>query len=211
MTFENISPTRINLIQTKRTLTLAESGRDILERKREILLRELRRSIRDAEKSRNELTSEIAKAFKSLQEANIAEGSETVETASLSSSLRANFVLDYQSIMGVTVPIIKFLREADLKPDYGFANTNVSLDNAFELFYSLLDIITELARKEGATFQIANEVRRTQRRVNALDYVLIPKYRETAKRIELVLEEKEREEFVRMKKVKKMNKERASN
>lgn len=211
MSLENISPTRINLMQTKRTLSLAETGRDILERKRDILLRELRHSIYDAEKSREELTTAIARAFKSLQEASMAESSEAVETASLGSSLRANFVLDYRSIMGVTVPIIEFLSEADVKPDYGFANTNASLDNAFRLFYGLLNIIAELARNEGVTLQIANDIRKTQRRVNALDYVLIPKYRETVKRIELVLEEKEREEFVRMKKVKKMNKERTSN
>jgi V/A-type H+-transporting ATPase subunit D len=208
MSLETISPTRINLIQTKRTLALALSGRDILERKRDVLLRELRHSIYDAEKTREELNSALSQAFRSLQEANISKGSEAVQNAATGSSHKANFVLDFRSIMGVTVPIIEFLKDEEVKPDYGFGDTNAALDNAFKLFYALVEKVAELARNEGITFQIANDVRKTQRRVNALDYVLIPYYKQTVKRIELVLEEKDREEFVRMKTVKRMIKER---
>lgn len=210
MSLENISPTRINLIQTKKTLALAESGRDILERKRDVLLRELRHSIYDAERTREEMSAVLAKAFQSLKEANIAKGSETIENVAMGSTFKADFLLDYRSIMGVTVPIIKLQNKPEGKPDYGFADTNASLDNAFKLFHSLLDIIAELARNEGITFQIANDIRKTQRRVNALNHVLIPMYRETVKNIELVLEEREREEFVRMKRIKKIIKERTS-
>ena len=120
------------------------------------------------------------------------------------SSYEADFLLDFRSIMGVTVPIADFLGEADAKPDYGFANTSGELDSAFKQFYGLLEIVASLARAEGTTFQIANDVRKTQRRVNALNQVLIPLYRRTAKRIELVLEEQEREEFVRTKRIKGM-------
>jgi V/A-type H+-transporting ATPase subunit D len=208
MSLENISPTRINLIQTKKTLALAESGRGILERKRDVLLRELRHSIYDAERTREEMSAVLAKAFQSLKEANIAKGSETIENVAMGSTFKADFLLDYRSIMGVTVPIIKLQNKPERKPDYGFADTNASLDNAFKLFHSLLDIIAELARNEGITFQIANDIRKTQRRVNALNHVLIPMYRETVKNIELVLEEREREEFVRMKRIKKIIKER---
>jgi len=210
MSLENISPTRINLIQTKKTLALAESGRDILERKRDILIRELRNSIYDSERARDEMNAVLAKAFQSLKEANVAKGSDTIENASMSSTFKADFLLDYRSIMGVTVPIIELQRESEpAKPQYGFADTNALLDNAFKLFHSLLDFIAELARNEGITFQIANDVRKTQRRVNALNYVQIPIYRETVKRIELVLEEREREEFVRTKRIKKIIKEHA--
>ena len=110
--------------------------------------------------------------------------------------------------MGVTVPSVEFQGEPDVKPDYGFANTSVELDKAFKQFQSVLSLIADLARAEGTTFQIANDVRRTQRRVNALNYVLIPRYRKTAKWIELVLEEKDREEFVRTKIIKRVIKER---
>jgi V/A-type H+/Na+-transporting ATPase subunit D len=207
MSAENISPTRINLIQTKKTLSLAESGREVLERKRDILLRELRNSIYEAEKAREDLLYALAKAYQSLREANMAKGSETIANVALGSSYKSEFLLDYKSIMGVTVPVVNFQGKTDAKPDYGFASTSSELDKAFKQFYSVLQLISELARAEGTTFQIANDVRRTQRRVNALNHVLIPRYRNTAKRIEQVLEEKEREEFVRTKIIKHMIKE----
>ena len=208
---ENISPTRINLIQTKKTLSLADSGRDILERKRDILLRELRNSIYDAEKAREELTEALAKAYWSLKEAELAKGSETVANVALGSSFEADFLVDFRSIMGVTVPIVEFQSEENVKPDYGFANTSAELDRAFKQFYGILELIADLARAEGTVFQIANDVRRTQRRVNALNHVLIPMYRNTVKRIDMVLEEKDREEFVRTKRIKHMIKEHDKN
>jgi V/A-type H+/Na+-transporting ATPase subunit D len=204
---ENISPTRINLIETKKTLNLAESGREVLERKRDILLRELRSSIYEAERTREELLEALTKAYQSLRDANMAKGSETVASVALGSSTKVNYLLDYKSIMGVTVPSVEFQGEKNVKPNYGFANTSVELDKAFKQFYSVLALIADLARAEGTTFQIANDVRRTQRRVNALNYVLIPRYRKTAKWIELVLEEKDREEFVRTKIIKRIIKE----
>jgi V/A-type H+-transporting ATPase subunit D len=208
MSLENVSPTRINLIQTKNTLSLAESWRDILERKRDILLREHRHNVYDAERTRENLTEALTEAYKSLMEANLAKGSETVESVALGSSFEADFLLDFRSIMGVTVPIVEFQSETDVKPDYGFANTSVELDKAFKQFYAILELLAELARAEGIAFQIANDVRKTQRRVNALNHVLIPMYHGTVKRIELVLEEKEREEFVRTKRIKGLVKER---
>jgi V/A-type H+/Na+-transporting ATPase subunit D len=208
MSLENISPTRINLIETKKTLSLAESGRDILERKKDVLLRELRNSIYDSERAREELNDATAKAYESLRRAYMAKGTDTVSNAALGSSFEADFLMDFRSIMGVTVPVVEFQEEKDVKPDYGFANTSSELDLAFKQFYQLLDLIAKLAQAEGSAFQIADDVSKTQRRVNALNYVLIPKYQDTVKRIELVLEEKDREEFVRTKRIKSMIKER---
>ncbi len=204
MSVENTAPTRINLIQTKKTLNLAESGRDILERKRDILLRELRNSIFDAERTRDELTALLKEAYRSLSEANMKKGPLTVENAALGSSYEANFLLDYRSIMGVTVPVVEFQSEPDVKPDYGFGSTSVELDRAFAQFYAALELTAKLAKDEGVTFQIANNVKKTQRRVNALNFVLIPRYRRIVKQIEMILEEKEREEFVRTKRIKRL-------
>ncbi len=207
MAFENVAPTRINLIQTKKTLNLAESGRDILERKRDILLRELRNSIYDAERAREELSAALAKAYRNLKEAQMAKGPDTIANVAVGSSYEANFLVDYRSIMGVTVPTVKFQSEENAKPDYGFGNTSAELDSAFKQFYQVLGLIAELARAEGTVYQIANDVRKTQRRVNALNHVLIPMYRNTVKRIDSVLEEKDREEFVRTKQTKRLIKE----
>jgi V/A-type H+-transporting ATPase subunit D len=176
----------------------------VLERKRDILLRELRNSIYDAERTRADLLEELRKAYMSLREANIAKGSETIANVALGSTNKAEYLEDFRSIMGVTVPLVTFQGETDVKPDYGFADTNAELDRAFKHFYKVVKILAHLAQAEGTTFQIANDVRRTQRRVNALNHVLIPRYRSTAKWIELVLEEKEREEFVRTKRIKSM-------
>jgi V/A-type H+/Na+-transporting ATPase subunit D len=204
---ENVSPTRINLIQTKKTLKLAQSGREVLERKSDILIRELRNSIFEAERAREELLAALAKAYQSLKEANIAKGSETVANVALASSPEANYVFEYKSIMGVTIPNIKLQSKSDVKPNYGFASTSVALDTAFKQFYNVLELIADLARAEGTAFQIANDVRRTQRRVNALNYVLIPRYRNIVQSIEVALEEKDREEFVRTKIIKRLIKE----
>lgn len=207
MSLENISPTRINLIQTKKTLNLAQSGRDVLERKRDILLRELRNSIYEAEKAREELVAALLKAYQGLKEANMAKGPETIANVACGSSSEANFLLDFKSIMGVAVPIVEFQGTKDVKPDYGFGNTSAELDKAFKEFNNVLQLLADLARAEGATYQIANDVGRTQRRVNALNHVLIPMYRHIVTQIALVLEEKDREEFVRTKRIKHMIKE----
>jgi V/A-type H+/Na+-transporting ATPase subunit D len=204
---ENVSPTRINLIQTKKTLQLAESGREVLERKRDILLRELRTNIYVAEHAREELVATLLEGYQSLTEANIAKGSETIANVALGSTIQFNYIIDNKSIMGVTVPSVEFQGEVDAKPDYGFASTSVDLDKAFKQFHKVLLLLVDVARAEGTAFQIANDVKRTQRRVNALNHVLIPRYRNTAKWIEQVLEEKDREEFVRTKIIKRVIKE----
>jgi V/A-type H+-transporting ATPase subunit D len=209
MALRKVFPTRINLIRTKKTLKLAESGLGILERKRDVLIRESRRFEYDARKLREKVTSALAEAFRSFREANATMGSETVANIALATSSKANFVLDHRSIMGVTVPIARFQKDKEAKPDYGFGGTRVSLDRAFREFYDLLDLIAQLAEIEGALFQISNEIQKTQKRVNALKYVSIPTYSETVKLIELVLEEREREEFVRTKIAKRMTLEKS--
>ena len=176
----------------------------MLERKRDILLRELRSSIYEAERARTDLLAALAKAYEDIKEANMAKGSETIANVACGSRFEANFLMDFKSIMGVVVPAVEFQSANEVKPDYGFANTSSELDSAFKQFYKLLELLADLARAEGTTFQIANDVKRTQRRVNALNYVLIPMYRNITKQIALVLEEKDREEFVRTKRIKHM-------
>lgn len=208
MSLENISATKLNLIQTKKTLSEAESGRDILERKRDVLMRELRNSIFEAEKAREDLNEALAKAYQNLRQASMVKGSEAVENVALGSNIEIDFLLDYRSIMGVTVPVVEFQGEADVKPDYGFLNTSAELDMAFKQFYEALDLIASLARAEGIAIQLANDIKKTQRRVNALNQVVIPNYRKTVKLIEAVLEERELEEFIRTKRIKNMTIER---
>lgn len=204
MPVTEIHPTRINLIRTKKTLKQSKSGLELLERKRDVLMRELRHFAYDAKKLREEINSVLARAFQHLIESKVIMGSESVENVALAFSLKENFILDHRSIMGVTVPLVKFQMEQDVKPEYGFADTSAMLDKTFNEFSDVLEQIAQLAELEGAVFRIAYDIQQTQKRVNALKHVFIPRYSELVKRIELVLEEKEREEFIRMKKAKKM-------
>jgi len=199
-----IRPTRINLIKTKKTLKQSKSGLELLERKRDVLMRELRHFTYDAKKLREEVNDALARAFQDLVESKVIMGSENVMNVALAFSLKENFVLDHRSIMGVTVPIIKMQTDEDAKPEYGFDDTSVLLDSAFNEFSNVLEQIAQLAELEGAVFNIANDIQKTQKRVNALKHVFIPKYTEIVKRIELVLEEKDREEFIRLKTAKKL-------
>lgn len=204
MSARKISPTRINLIRTKKTLQQSKSGLDLLERKRDVLIRELRHFAYDAKKLRDEVIIALSNAYQNLIESKIIMGSETVDNISLAFSLKENFILDHQSIMGVTVPIVKLQTDRDSKPEYGFADTSVLLDKTFNKFSNILEKIAQLAELEGSIYRIADDVKKTQKRVNALKHVFIPLYSELVKRIELVLEEKEREEFIRMKTAKRM-------
>jgi V/A-type H+/Na+-transporting ATPase subunit D len=199
-----IRPTRINLIKTKKTLKQSKSGLELLERKRDVLMRELRHFAYDAKKLREEVNEALARAFQNLVESKVIMGSENVVNVALAFSLKENFVLDHRSIMGVTVPIIKMQTDEDAKPEYGFDDTSVLLDSAFNEFSNVLEQIAQLAELEGAVFNIANDIQKTQKRVNALKHVFIPRYTEIVKRIELVLEEKDREEFIRLKTAKKL-------
>jgi V/A-type H+-transporting ATPase subunit D len=204
MSGRKIAPTRINLIRTKKTLQQSKSGLELLERKRDVLIRELRHFAYDAKKLRDEVIPALSEAYQWLIESKIIMGSETVDNVSLAFSIKENFVLDYRSIMGVTVPIVKLQIEKDSKPEYGFANTSVLLDKTFKEFSKIIEEVAQLAELEGAIYKLADDVQKTQKRVNALKYVFIPMYSALVKRIELVLEEKEREEFIRMKTSKKM-------
>jgi V/A-type H+-transporting ATPase subunit D len=204
MPVTQIHPTRINLIRTKKTLKQSKSGLELLERKRDVLMRELRHFTYDAKKLREEINSVLARAFQHLIESKVIMGSESVKNVALAFSLKKDFILDHRSIMGVTVPLVKFQREQNVTPDYGFATTSAMLDKTFNEFSDVLEQIAQLAELEGAVFRIAYDIQKTQKRVNALKHVFIPRYSESVKRIELVLEEKEREEFIRMKKAKKM-------
>ena len=204
MPVSEIRPTRINLIKTKKTLKQSKSGLELLERKRDVLMRELRHFAYDAKKLREEVNEALARAFQNLVESKVIMGSENVVNVALAFSLKENFVLDHRSIMGVTVPIIKMQTNEDAKPEYGFDDTSVLLDSAFNEFSNVLEQIAQLAELEGAVYNIANDIQKTQKRVNALKHVFIPKYTEIVKRIELVLEEKDREEFIRLKTAKKL-------
>lgn len=191
----------MNLLRFKRSLEIAEDGREILEKKRDILMVELRNFAYDMHRTREELDKALKEAVTYLEKAVVYLGSETVEKVVEATAISAEFLVDYRSVMGVAVPIVKLKNDVS-QPDYGFLGTNIYLDVAFKKFRELLNLVCKLVELEESVYRIASAVETTQRRVNALKQIHIPRYRKIVKTIEMTLEEREREEFVRMKRVK---------
>jgi V/A-type H+-transporting ATPase subunit D len=193
----------MNLLRFKRSLEIAESGREILEKKRDILMVELRNFAYDMQRTREELGNALRESISHIEKAVVSLGSENVERNAESTAISMNFSTDYRSIMGVTVPIVKL--EGDMpQPDYGFSGTNIYLDVAYRKAHELLNLLCKLTELEESVHRIANAVEATQRKVNALKQIHIPRYRKRVREIETILEEREREEFVRIKKVKNL-------
>ena len=198
----SIIPTKANLLATKKSLNLSHVGYELLNRKRNILVREMMQMIYHAEQIQNVIDDTYTEAYSALQMANIALGfcKELAETVPIDDGLSVN----YRSVMGVELPMVK------LRPDeqynripYGMMKSNASLDRAFRLFQKVKMLTAELCEVENSVYRLAASIKRTQKRTNALKNIIIPRFVNTVKVISEALEEKEREEFSRMKVIKK--------
>ncbi len=194
----NIPPTRSNLIRTKQELRFAREGYEILDQKRVVLAKELVRLAGDAEKLEAEMSSLTAEAYRALEKARLTMGRERVEWAALAMNQTVDVQLKYRGVMGIALPQI----EASGKPlemSYSLGDTAAALDEASYLFREILGRIPELSRLVTSVWRLAIELRKTQRRVNALQYIFIPDYETTITFIQSSLEEREREETFRLK------------
>lgn len=198
-----VNPTRIELIRLKRSLRVAEKVHDILEDKREVLLRRLDEVIEQARKGREEIWAPLTEAYRALFDAYLKMGPLTLESVALTTPVRIDATVKIRTIVDVDVPTLQ-VTEKEVGVTYGFADTNVSLDEATRLMRRLLPTIFKAAEAENAIFRLANELERTQRLINALEYVIIPQYRDSIKFISSTLEERAREDFVKLKHVKRV-------
>ncbi len=196
-----VSPTKSKLIETKRSLQLAREGHTLLDKKRNVLIRELMKLIDEAKEVQAKTEMLFAEAYKALMEANLYFGIENVEEIGLGVGEFESLEIRLRSVMGVEIPEIGNL---EFKPAlaYGFVRTNAKLDIARKKFNEVLVLTAKLAEVETGVYRLATEIKKTQRRVNALEYVLIPQYEELVKFIESYLEETERDDFFRMKRLK---------
>jgi len=202
-----VAPTRSNLLETKESLKLAKEGYELLDQKREVLLMELMQNIHNLRGLQEEAYEKFASAFEALESAFISMGKQELERASIVSQETVDLDLIYRSVMGVPIPQIQAtFSEDDLPLWTSLDHTNSALDLARIRFWELIKLIMEWGEVEITIWRLTSEVRKTQRRVNALENIFIPEYEETAKLIEEILEENEREEFFRKKKVKKKDK-----
>lgn len=193
-----VAPTRSNLLNIRETLELAQEGHDILDQKREVLTSELLRVAHDAAELQEQVWDQLAEAYEALEMARLSVGREHLEWAALSVRETIKVDITPHSIMGVVIPSAKPRGKPPETP-YGLGDTTVALDEAVVAFRRVLEEIPLLAETLVTAYRLARELQKTQRRVNALEHIFIPQYRETADWIESALEEREREETFRLK------------
>lgn len=197
-----VVPTKGNLIATKKSLDLANLGYDLLDKKRNILIKEMMTLLDDVKLIRDQITSSYQKAYDALQEANISLG--IIADLVTSSPIDTGISIAYRSVMGVEIPKIKYAKQ-DMKCTYDMERSNSKVDYAYQCFYHVKELTVLLAEVENSVYRLANAIRKTQKRANALKNISIPEFMAVSKMITESLEEKEREEFSRQKVIKEMN------
>lgn len=199
----NTFPTKGNLILAKNTLKLSYQGYELMDKKRNVLVREILELNEKAVEIQAHIESVFKEAYSSLQHANIEMGISNVERISYGIPIEETIKIRSRSIMGVDIPIVSYDNSTSGNPFFGFGNTSTALDHAMQKFNDVKDLIIQLAMIENAAYRLAVSIRKTQKRANALKNVTIPKYEELTKQIQQTLEERERDEFTRLKVIKK--------
>lgn len=197
-----VVPTKANLIAAKSSLSLAEKGYDLLDKKRTVLIKEMMDLNQKAKAVQDKIEISFKKSYELLADATITMGTAAVKDVSNSITPESHFDIITRSVMGVEIPEIKYTNKVPTA-DYSIHSTTTAFNQATVDFNDLRILIYELAEIENSLFKLAYEIKKTVKRANALDKIQIPKYKEIVREIESTLEEKEREDFFRLKKVKK--------
>ncbi len=195
-------PTKGNLMNSKKSLALAKNGYELLDRKRNILIREMMTLIDHANKLQSEIDGAYEEAYIALQTANITNG--FCEDISNAVPLENGLHLESRSVMGVEIPILTMDEtEKHNFLHYGTRTTNSAVDKVYILFTRVKVLTVELAEIENSVYRLAVSIKKTQKRANALKNIMIPRFEETVKFISDALDEKDREEFSRLKVIKR--------
>ncbi|MHB1392150.1 MAG: V-type ATP synthase subunit D [Clostridia bacterium] len=204
-----VTYTKTSLMAAQNSLELSEKGFDLLDKKRNVLIMTMMSFIERAEEIQKKVVVVFHDAYEALQTANITMGISNVEQIAQSISEASGFEVLNKSIMGVEIPEIQY-GLAELPHYYSFYHTNTALDVAMHKFHEVKLLLYDLSEIEDSVYKLAMEVKRTQKRANALQNIQIPKYKELVAKILEVLEEREREDFFRLKVVKKKGEKRAT-
>ena len=195
-----VSPTKANLLSAKKNLAMSRTGFELLDRKRNVLMREMMKLIDESAALQRDIGDTFTRAYQSLQMANVTLGIEgTMENYTPEET---GFDMTSRSVMGVDLPSTS-LEAIEPKPFYGFWGTNAHLDSSYIQFDRVLALATRLAGVENSVYRLAAAIKKTQRRANMLENVVVPRYEAAVKFISGVLEEHEREEFTRLKVIKR--------
>lgn len=196
---QQVFATKGNLINARRSLKQAQLGYELMDRKRNILIREMVSLSEAAKELKESLENTFTEAYAALRTANIVCGviTEDVKQMPVDKSIE----ISYRSVMGVELPTVIHKKQ---KPGlrYSLSETNTQFDKAYISFIKAKEMSIKLAEIENSIYRLSVAIRKTQKRANALKNIMIPTYKEQVKFITNALEEKEREEFSRQKIIK---------
>jgi V/A-type H+-transporting ATPase subunit D len=208
---KQVIATKIELIKIRRSMQISKMVHKILDDKREVLLKKIDEMIDEANKAREDIWDPLDDIYKAIFQSYLTLGNSVIQ--SLASSTPPSIAVDVhiKRIVDVKIPSLE-ISTKNKSPNltYGFSDTNSSLDQATKLIRDILPGICKAAEYENAIFSLAKELEKTQKLINALEYVIIPQYQNALTFIKSTLEEREREEFVRLKKVKAVIERKAS-
>jgi len=196
-----VVPTKTNLLRLRRDLSFAQEGYNLLEQKRQILTVELMGLVDQTADAQEKTESELAEAFHALQQAVLSMGWRSVSSLAPAVNIQSDITINMRRLMGVNIPSID-VKVKDNAPYFSLGDTSIWADETIKRFKDLLQEIGKLAELRISLTRIAAEVRKTMRRVNALEKIAIPDYNESIDYIKNTLEESEREMFATLKLVK---------
>lgn len=196
-------PTKGNLMRARNSLSLARQGYELMDRKRNILIRELTALIDQAREIQEQIDDAYRKAYAALQSANVEMGISAVEDISHVIPLEDSVEVLTRSIMGTEIPLVRYTKRELTEPEYALYRTRDVLDKARAAFDEVKDLTIRLSGVEISAYRLAADIQRARKRANALQNITIPRYEELIRTISAALEEKEREEFTRLKVIKR--------
>ena len=207
MASTQVNPTRMELTRQKKKLVTATKGHKLLKDKRDELMKQFLETVREVKALRAEVEKDLMQAHGAFTLASALMSSEAIEQALIYPKQSVELTMSFQNIMSVNVPIYDFQTktksEADIYP-YGFAATSGELDTAVDALGKVFQKMLKLAQIEKSAQLMAEEIEKTRRRVNALEYVMIPNTQEAIRYITMKLDENDRATTTRLMKVKDM-------
>lgn len=201
MPAKNIAPTKTSLLKVKQELKFAKLGYELLDQKKDILVNELLHLVDQAIKFQEKVETNLANAYRDFEKAVLDMGKLKVISLASAINIEAKINLKQRKVMGVTIPVVhtEFI---DNPPYYSLQNTSMWIDNALIEFKQALQLMGNLAELKVSIMRLAVEVKKTIRKVNALEKIAIPDLTQTVDYIQSRLEENEREMFILMKLIK---------
>ena len=205
MASTQVNPTRMELTRQKKKLQTAVRGHKLLKDKRDEMVRRFMIYIRRDKELREQVEEKLGQAMQSFVLARAGMGNEDIEEALCYPARPAKITVGTQQVLGVQAPKLDLVAGTDaIELPYGMANTGAELDGAVKQFSELLPLLIELAEVEKICNRLADEIEKTRRRVNALEYVMIPQFDEAIRAITMKLDENERGNLTRLMKTKEM-------